>query len=421
MSENELFAGAGTGKIVFPQELFPIEGFCSVHDDPSARVLVMEKTKRVALVSLELVMTSAEHMEMVRSIVAEHCGVPKENVWIHVTHAITTPHPPRMPFGSGEEPSEEQKKKMELYTDSIKNAVTEAAKSAAENFRPAMLRVAECESLVNCNRDIETQFGWWINLNPEGKSNHTATVLRFDDEQGSSIGMLISFGLKPCAIDNSQMDENKRLVSSDVPGLACRIIEEELGAPCLFFMSAAGDQVPKEQTLLEEVQSDGSVKKIDFGVEKGLEIVNRLGHEMANDILPSIRSAERIEAGEIACGETSIRYPGKARMQMKPRKTVEWQPEGEQTVTAEVIALGEVAFVAVKPEVNTVTEEQLHEVSPYKHTLLMSMTNGGMKYMPDALSYERISWEAQNSPLMPGAAEAWVKETGRLLNSLKNK
>jgi len=49
----------------------------------------------------------------------------------------------------------------------------------------------------------------------------------------------------------------------------------------------------------------------------------------------------------------------------------------------------------------------------------MSMVNGGMKYMPDRLSYERCTWESQNTALMPGTAEQWRDMTLGLLDGLK--
>ena len=77
------------------------------------------------------------------------------------------------------------------------------------------------------------------------------------------------------------------------------------------------------------------------------------------------------------------------------------------------------ALVAVKPEVNVITEKQLQEWSPFETTLLLSMVNGGLKYMPDAGSYERCTWESQSAMLMPGAAERWVEETVSALKALR--
>lgn len=424
----KLFAGAGCGTIHFPDALFPMEGFCGIHDEPVARVLAMECGEKAALVSLELVMLPPEFVDMVKSIVEEKTGAKKENIWVHTTHAITTPHAPHAPIGMGGvalEISEEVKKDLEtklaLYTDAVMTAVSEAAKGAAQTFQPAMLGLDQAVSHVCVNRDMQTPFGWWIGRDSNGKVNPNFDLLRFDGEDGKPIAVVVIGGLKPTTIDNSQMREGKRLVSSDVPGLVCRMTEMKIGAPVLYFMGAAGDQVPKEQALLEEVLPDGTVKIHDYGVEEGLKMVDRLGNQMAKDILPVIQSIVcGITKADIAVGETAVTWGGKGRIPMMPRKTVDFAYERDMKIDGNVMILGDIALVGLKPEVNCITAEQLAEKSPYQKTILISMINGGQKYMPDAAAYENITWEAQSSMMMPGAAEAWIQAVVNKLREMKN-
>ncbi|MCD8085667.1 MAG: hypothetical protein LUF28_04985, partial [Clostridiales bacterium] len=90
-------AGAGCGVISFPSEMFPLEGFRGVHDDPRIRILTLkEGSSRAAIVAIEIVMLPDSMIEELRQLVGSVCGVPAEQVFIHVTHAITTPHNPMM-------------------------------------------------------------------------------------------------------------------------------------------------------------------------------------------------------------------------------------------------------------------------------------------------------------------------------------
>ena len=423
----KLFVGAGCGTIHFPDALFPVEGFMGIHDAPIARVLAMECEEKAALVSLELVMLPPEFVDLVKTIVADCTGTKKENIWVHTTHAITTPHAPHAPMGMGGVPleiGEEEKKNLEqkicLYREALTAAVTEAAKQAAESFSPAVLGIGRGESYISINRDVQTPFGWWIGQNPDGKTDPTVTILRFDGENGKPIAAMITCGLKPCAIDNSQMREGKRLVSSDVPGLACRLLEEEIGAPCLFFMGAAGDQVPREQALLDEVQEDGSVRSIDLGVDAGLKMVDRLGRQMAVDVLTAVKGirCKTCEAA-ISLGNTSIVWGGKGRIRIQPRTAVEFTYERDVKIDGNILTIGNIALVGLKPEINCITGQQLQEASPYADTLVISMVNGGQKYMPDAAAYEYITWESQSSMMMPGAAENWIKAVVKKLQEMK--
>lgn len=427
MKVNQLHAGAGAAPICFKQEMFPTEGFCGIHDDPFLKVLLLDCGEKVAIVSVEIVMLPGELIDQVKKTIGEITNTKEENIWIHVTHAITTPHAPHAPMGMGGvklEISEEEKKELDckiaMYNDSIMASAVKAAQVAADSLRPAKMGMGAGECAVNINRDVPTPHGWWINFNPDGPSNHTATILRFDDLDGKPIGAMISYGLKPCGIDNSEMEKNTRLVSSDVPGLACTLLEEKLGAPCLFAMSAAGDQVPLEQAWYDVVEEDGTVRKVDIGVQAGLEIVDRLGRKMAQDLEPVL---EQIvcdqDTAEIALDQSFIEWAGKGRGKMQPTLKAEYEAKGTQRVDVMAMTVGDIALVAVKPEINTPTEEQLQKASPYQNTLVVSMVNGGQKYMPHREAYENSTWEAQSAPLMPGAAEAWVDEAVKVLNRMK--
>jgi pimeloyl-ACP methyl ester carboxylesterase len=424
MSDPILRAGTGAAPIVFPPETFPADGIMGVHDDPYFRVLVLEKGERVALCSAELVNIPDDGIALAKRIVGQVTGTREENVWVHMTHAITTPHAPYDPEKGGMPPAPgksdpDSPKKRAHYIQALETAVQQAAEQAAV-LSQAVLSLGKGESRVNVNRDVETPKGWWIGHDPEGPSNKMATVLRLDKIGGGLIGVLVSYGLKPCAIDNSEMETGKRLVSSDVPGLAMRVLEKELGAPCLFFMSAAGDQVPREQAWYDAVDANGDVYTVDNGVQAGLEIVERLGREFADDLRGIIGAAQAVDAAQIGLGGTSVTWQTKGRIKMAPRRSVTYEASGEQTITADMITLGDIALIAAKPEINTATERELQTASPYGTTLLMTMVNGGMKYMPDASSYDRVTWESQSAMLMPGAAEAWVEKTAAALTEMKN-
>ncbi|MGN0968073.1 MAG: S-layer homology domain-containing protein, partial [Oscillospiraceae bacterium] len=125
-----LKAGAGTAEIVFEQAMFPVEGFSGeVHLNPYARILVLEQEMRMAIVSLELVNVPSETITAIKSIVSEKTGTPVENIWVHATHAITTPHGPS------------DAAKLEMYNKAVTAAVTEAADQAADTFQAAVMGI----------------------------------------------------------------------------------------------------------------------------------------------------------------------------------------------------------------------------------------------------------------------------------------
>ena len=427
---SKLYVGAGKCEITFPEEIFPLEGFYKVHDNPYVRVLCMEKDVRFAIVAMELVMLPEDLLEECKSIVADILNVKPEHVWIHVNHAITTPHSPGGPLiGPGGEvrpiPKEFQHMQIdiprileqrEMYFDLIRKVLKTACEDAKASMKEAVVGIGKGECDINVNRDVETPAGWWIGQGGDGYSNKTMTVISFKDLEGQQIGTILSYGIKPCVIDNSQMREGKRQISSDVTGFACKEIEFATKAPALFLMSAAGDQIPKKSVLYDEVTADG-INTVDLGVEQGLRFVSELGYTMA-ECTKKIMSKIAYDdiSGDIAYQSSAFAWERKGRCKMQPTKEIEFVAEGKCEVPVSVLKLGEnIAFVATRPEMNAISEKQLQDASSVENTLLVTMVDGGMKYMPDQASFDQVTWEALNSMVMPGAAEAFIKLASEML------
>ncbi len=400
---SALKAGAGNGDIVFPASMFPVEGFGGViHDNPRARVLVMESGIKVAIVALELVNTPEQGIELTKTIVHEKTGTPLENIWVHSTHAITTPHAPRDPAQN------------KMFISALTTAVTQAADEAAASFQDAVVGVGTGKLDINVNRDIQMPDGSWnYGLGGTLFSNKTMTILRFNSAStGKPIGFFISYGIKPTAVDNVGMSENIRQISSDVPGLATTIMEARFGVPALFAMPASGDQVPKQTTTYNVWSPDKKTAKlVETSVKDGLDIVNQLGTDMGNAAIAIANSITPTRTSQnIKQSSTTLTVPARNR---------EGATEGTADIAISTIRLGDIAFVGFRPEVNAVTEQQLQRASPYAHTLLLSFVDGDQKYMPDADAYNKNTVEAQKAGFAPGAAEKFVDASLKLLNGLK--
>ena len=396
MPSGTLRAGAGNGEIIIDGTFYPVEGFGGeVHLNPYVRVLLLEQETRIAIVSFEMVAIGENYIEPYKEIVSGITGTPVDNVWIHATHAITTPH---SPGDAG---------KAALLDEAMTKAQTEASTEAAGSFQNAVMGVGTGYCDVNANGNILIDGQYYVGEGSDLPSNKEMTILRFDSLAGDPIGFMVSYGIKPTAIDNSEMKEETRQISSDVPGVACRMMEAEFGVPAMFVMPAAGDQIPKQIGVHWVAGEDGKPVEVSESVERGIEVVERLGGEMgeaAIDIAYDVTYTNEKQA--ISIDETTFTWPTKNK-------------DGEMTVAVRGITIGdEVAFVGFSPEVNALTERQLWEASPYEHTLLMSFINGDQKYMPDATMAEPESWQWKRSGFSVGAAEHFVEVAANLLTGM---
>ncbi len=419
--------GAGNAIINFDNELLPIEGFMGIHDLPKvSTVIIDDEQRRIVLVSIEIVMLSDEFIDRCRKSIAFIADVEYENVWLHMTHAITTPHAPSSKIlGLGgeeielttEEQIDLQKRryKKKLYEEKIFVAIVDSLKKASQLRNGTMLVGAgECD--VIRGRDIKTPNGWWIGINGDVESNETMTTISFKDDFGNYVASIVSFGLKPCVIDNAEMDAGKRLISADAPGLMCRELEKKYASPILYFTGAAGDRVPYKTAWYDRLNDDGKIETIDLGVKQGIEFANEIAEQMTNAAIDIIDNAILQQDHMIYLNSDSFSWKTKQKVQMKPYRELLFNEDGETNVDVNVLALSkDLLLVGGKPEINEITERQLKEKSGYKHTLYVSMLNGGMKYMPDEKAYDQCRWEAISSMLMPGAAEAFVTKSVELL------
>jgi len=67
--------------------------------------------------------------------------------------------------------------------------------------------------------------------------------------------------------------------------------------------------------------------------------------------------------------------------------------------------IGGMTLVGVQPELAASIGVHIRTHSPYPHTIVATMVDGAAKYMPDAQSYDRFTYEARSSPYGRGAAE----------------
>ena len=386
-----LKVGAGVGAIKMDPSIFPTEGFNgTINDDPHVRILLLEAGDKAAIVSCELSNASEKIIAGIIEMIADQAGVPEENIWVHSTHALTTPHTP----GNA----------------CVLAAAEEALDQALASFAPASLGVGTIECDVNVNRNIEIPAGVsggpYYGLGGTEYSNKTMTMLRFDGADGQPIAFFMSYGIKPAAIDQAGQKDGNRVISSDVPGKACNLVEKEFGAPCIFCMPAAGDQYPKETTTYFDLNEAGdAMELVTLSLREGLEIMNRLGDEMGEAAITL--------ASSIYCGVNETVVHGASGSFEADVYN------GTSDVPISALRLGNVGFVGFKPELDAQTERELWLNSPFNNTLLISFMNGSDKYMPHADGYDYNggvgTYEVSRTIYNKGSAERLVDYASGLL------
>jgi len=258
---------------------------------------------------------------------------------------------------------------------------------------------------------------------------------------GKPIGFIMSYGVKPTCVDNVGMKAGVRQLSSDVPGLAATMMEQQFGAPTLFLMGATGDQVPKCDFYRAYDEGNGTVvDNYDYSntnpspiagapsytMDQIFAQMTTYGTQMGNDAISIAKNIPYNQPNPtITFANTTFSWPA-----------VSYNPGGNDysyvagTLNVEpvfAIRFSDAAFIGTKPELDAVTEQQLWAIATqlgYSHVMLDSFVDGDAKYMPhsDAYAspantlYPMPSVEAQKTGFAQGAAEEYVTTANKLLN-----
>ncbi len=405
-------AGAAIEQLNFPQDFFPTEGFSKQIHELHARVLVLEGEMRCAVLALEMTSLPPDEIEALNAILRKETGT--QQCFSLAVHTFSAPH--FMPDHILKTEAERSKKR--LLQEIVYTAVGNAAREAMRQLREVNESIGEAECLVNTARDVETPEGWWIANNGSGAVDHTVTAVKFTDDSGKDAAVLVHYPIQSSVLDGSQLRAGGKAVSGDLAGLMCKRLEERLHCPVLFLIGAAGDQAPREKAVGFRIGENGALIATDMQ-DDAIPLCEAMAEEMANAAENALNAAKPAKSTILRRNQAKVTLAGKKierdLHKLHPTRIPPYEPDGENEQTVDLLQIGDLKLIGVKPELNCVTAREI--ANGDSMVKVVTLWNGGAKYMADALSCERITYESQNSPFMPGAAEKLAEVARELLKA----
>ena len=407
--------GSSRCEIVFPESFFPAEGFVEQVHPLYVRSLILGDGQPFVYVSIEMTSLPDDEVAVLRSAAAEKAGTACDHVWITVTHTFSAPH--IMPDHILKEEADREHKR--VLRQILLDAVASSVERAAGNREEAVLTLTQGESNVVASRDIELEEGWWIGCGGSGPADKTLTVLKWQSGD-KLLAVLMHLNLQSSVLDGTGAADGK-CVSGDLAGVACAALEKRYpGAVALFMIGAAGDTAPVSRAKGYLPQADGGWMEQDLH-EAGVAIAERLGEQLAQETSAIMKLPGDTLAGAPILEDATVIVPAKKMNrnlhELKPVRSCEWEPDGENEQPISVLTLGDLALVGVKPELTYASDQRIKRESPFRYTLVTTLVNGGAKYMADRSCYERCMYEAINSPFGPGAAERLAQTAVTMLQA----
>jgi len=194
-----------------------------VHDPLMARALVLDygaEGEQCAIVSCDLLGMHPWVVAEVRRSAAEGAGIPPDHVIVAATHNHAGPAGLR--GGMFSRLDEEQ-------AGSLAEKLAGAILAARAQRRPAVLKLGQATiDTVSMNR-----------RHPDWPVDPVLRLLLIDGDDGAPIASLLNFACHATVLDATNL-----MLSGEFPGAACRLIQEQTGAPCVYLNGACGNVNP---------------------------------------------------------------------------------------------------------------------------------------------------------------------------------
>ena len=412
-SPSSLRAGAAKVDVTPAESALP-KNYRGVLDRVYARAIVLESgNARAALVTVDAGMLPDPIWQAVTRQLDTELGIPPANVLLTATHTHSVPGPPAANYAK---------------------KIVDAVRLARQKLTPARIGFGTGMSYINVNRQItDPKTGkWWEGPNREGPSDKTVAVLKFETLNGEPLAVYYNYAVH--GVIAGQTDQ----ISGDIPGASSRYIEDAFGGNVVAVWStgASGDQNPLyyQQTYdLREIRiRDYAKRGIDIsnamppggeGLDRNDPATARLmsqqrqmllsmGQFLGEEVLYVMRTVDRTDADVRLSGQQkTIQCPGRERTN-DGRAGAEgtYKDAGPVEIRLGLLRIGDAMIGAVNAEVFNPIAQRLKRESPFKATMMATLTNGAARsgYIPDDASYGKYTFEVLSSRLQPGCAESAI-------------
>jgi hypothetical protein len=355
------------------------EGFKAIHDPLHLRTIVIDDgASQAALVACEVIGFSNSLWDEIARSVTDATGIPRENIILAPVH--THAAPTLVPYTG--QPTEKQVE----YLAVVKRAILESVLGARKSLQPAKVGFGTGQANVNMNRRArDDQGGWMLGNNPEGVSDKSVSVVRFDSLTGEPIAIVTNYGVHGTVLGPGNLQ-----ISADLPGATARFVEQHYGDKVVapWTSGTAGDQDPiyRTGTDFRNVAALGRIL--------GEEVV-----KVADTIKTSPRARIRGMQSVVTCpGKRTVQAPG-------PGKEYRYEDADPVSIRLSLLVINDIAITGVSGEALTNIGLRLKIESPFTRTIMVTHCNGSSGYLPDDAAYEQVSYEITTARVKQGCAE----------------
>jgi len=384
------------------------QGFQGIHDQIYVRAIVLnDGTSSAAILAWELIGMPAPVWQDLSQRISKELDIPADNLILAAEHVHSAPSV----AGAYEKGSPATI----AYTAKLKAAAFEAVRQAKANLQPGRFGFGTGKAYVNINRReyFPKDGWWWIGYNPEGPSDKTVSVLKFESRSGKPIALFINYGVHGVVMGPDNLE-----ISGDLPGATSRFIERYYEGKSDTRDDAGWDLQlsPQEKTSDSQVVAlwtsgpAGDQNPIVMENGKDFSMVDALGRILGEE---SVRVANNVTNMspqiKIWGSQRVVTCPGQTVEEgHTPRAEYKFRDSDPVDIRLSLLMLNKIALAGVSGEVLTPIFQRLQNESLFTDTIMVTHANGLSDYIPNDTAYSQIGYEVVSSELKPGCAESGI-------------
>ena len=387
--ESNLKAGVAKVDITPPADT-PVVGHVrptnGVRDPIRAGVLLLANEQtQAAIVTLDLINSPTEMVEVLRDAIAQKTEILRENIMVAASHNHSGP-------GWSRE---------SLWSREMVLKIGAAAADAAKEMRPVTIGYGEDRIDFNINRRKVINGRAVVRLDPDGPCDHRVKVLRFDDGRTlEPMAVLMHAVCHPCVFTwgdklTPPFPNGFPKISADFPGEAQTFVETVFGPKTrtLFLQGCAGDIRPNLPGMPYRCGDEADIKWT--GRSLGCAVVRSVDRGAVREEL-----AKRKTIYPLKCATSVITLPGKTE---------------KQACEMQAMRIGDFLLLTMPGEPMVEYGFQIEKaIADRAIPIVVGYANGSLGYICTAESHQYGGYEPNMSPLLPEAEPLILNELGRL-------